>query len=147
MSKNVIWVGPADGGNDKPLLIEGQALEDIQPGYLVEETATGIQVNTADATDFGGELLVANKNSLQSRDILEAWASGENVTVVKPRSGEFLNVYVAAPNNITTRGTALTRVGGLLRPALTDGTEKILCYADEIINVTPGQTLVRVRIV
>ena len=36
--KRKIWVGPADGANCKPLIVEGLAVDAITPGSLVTIT-------------------------------------------------------------------------------------------------------------
>ena len=71
---------------------------------------------------------------------------------IKLRSGEFANVLVADGNNILASGVPLSLNGaGLLKIAVTPATvgvtsEQVLCYSDEIINVSGADALVRVRV-
>lgn len=147
LGKRVIFVGPADGSDHKPLNVEGVALSAATlPGTVVQQTATGIQDNAIAATVFGQQLIVADKDQQRTKSVDDTWTQNENMVAIAPRSGEFVNVLVASGNNITTRGTALSRNGaGLLKIAVTDGTEEIVGYADEIVNVT-ADALVRVRV-
>lgn len=146
LGKRVIYVGPADGSNHKPLNVEGIALDAVVPGTLVALSSTGLSTSAAAAIAFSQQMMVADKDQMKSKSVDDAWTINESMVAIAPRSGEFLNVMVAAGNNITSRGIPLSRNGaGLLKIALTDGTEQILCYSDEIINVTAG-ALVCVRI-
>lgn len=147
--KNLIWVGPGDYKDQKPLLEEGLATEaDIQPGHVVEYAAAnaGYSKATSAATVFGILFLIANKNELQAKEITDLWTLDETMTVVKPRSGEYINVLVETGQALD-KGTALTRsaTAGLLTIAATDGTEQVLCYSDEVVTTTATQ-LVRVYV-
>ena len=149
IGKRTIYVGPADDSNHKPLNIEGENISggSILPGTVLIQTATGLGNNQFAATVFGQELIVADKNQQQSKSVDDPWNDNENMVGIKLRSGEFANVLVADGNNITTAGTPLALNGvGLLRIALTDGTEQVLCHSDEIINVSGANALVRVRV-
>jgi hypothetical protein len=152
IGKRTIYVGPADGANAKPLNIEGKAIAAIAPGTVVEEVAGGLQANANAATVFGQELLVADKDQMRSKTVDDAWTINENMVAIKARSGDILNVLVADGNNITSRGVPLSLDGsGLLKIAVTPATvgatsEQVLCYSDEIINVSGADALVRVRV-
>lgn len=148
ITKNTIYVGPAGENNSKPLKIEGVCLTaSLLPGTVVDQVATGLQANANAATVFAQELLVADKNELQTKLVSEAWTQNENMVAIKARSGDILNVLVADGNNITSKGTGLALNGsGLLAIAATDGTEQVMCYADEIVNVSGADALVRVRV-
>lgn len=147
--KQLIYVGPADGANHKPLTVEGVCLTaTLLPGTVVEEVAGGLQANANAATVFGQELLVANKDSMRQKAVSTAWVQNENMVAVKARSGEFLNVLVAPGQNITSRGVPLSLNGSGILVIATPATDQIMCYSDEIINTTGGPatgTLVRVR--
>lgn len=148
VGKRVIYVGPADGANRKPLNVEGVCLRaTLLPGTIVEQNATGLDVNTDPATVFGNQpFLVADKDQQRTRSVDDSWTQNENMVAIQPRSGEFMNVLTATGQAITRRGVGLTRNGaGLLAIAATDGTEEIVAYSDEIITTT-DTTLVRVRI-
>lgn len=144
IGKRVIFVGPAGAGNNsKPLNVEGKALAAIAAGTVVEKTATGIQALATAATVFGKELLVADKDQMRTRSVDDPWTINENMVAIKPRSGEFVNVLVAAGNDITSAGMALSSNGdGTLKIAATDGTEEILAHSEEVINVTGSAALV-----
>ncbi len=151
--KQTIYVGPADGANQKPLSVEGVNLTaSLKPGTVVEQVASGLQANTNAATVFGQELLVADKDQQRSKLVTDVWTQNENMVAIKARSGEMLNVLVADGNNITARGIPLSLNGaGLLKIATVPATvgatsEQVLCYSDEIINVSGADALVRVRV-
>lgn len=150
IGKRVIWVGPVDGSADKPLNVEGVALDAVAPGTIVEEVATGLQKNENAATVFGQELLVADKDQMRSKSVDDAWTINENMVAIKARSGEYLNVLVETGQALV-RGTPLALNGaGLLQIAVTPATvgatsEQVLAYSDETVTTTATQ-LVRVRV-
>jgi hypothetical protein len=143
--KRVIYVGPADDANHKPLNVEGVAAAAIAPGTVLKQTTTGLAASDIAATVFGQLFLVADKDQLRSRSVDDSWTADENMVAIQPRSGEFMNVLVATGQNLDP-GTALTRNGaGLLIIAATDGTVEIVAYSDEDVTTTATQ-LVRVRV-
>lgn len=145
IGKNLIWLGPADGANDNPHIIEGVALSAATlPGTVVEQVATGLQTNAAAATVAGQERLVADKNQWENRPITEAWTQNENMMAIMFRSGEVGNVLVAASNNITAKGVPLSLNGAGLLQIATVATDQVIAHSDEIVNVT-ANALVRVR--
>lgn len=146
-SKRLIWKGPADGSNAKPLNVEGLAVAATLPGSVVGQTAAGL-VTVTDATgDFAQQFLVADKNQQQSRSIDTVWPIDENMVAIAPRSGEFMNVLVITAQAIASDGVPLARSAtlGALKIAATDGTDEIVAYSDEIVTTTATQ-LVAVRI-
>lgn len=150
ITKRSIFVGPAEAGTCSPLQAEGICAEaGILPGMLVQQKAAnaGLEVNdTAAAASFGKAVLIANRNELMSRNVDEAWTLGDNMQALKPRSGEFYNVIVAAGNNITALDTPLTVNGaGKLAIAVTDGTVPVLFNSTEIVNAV-ADTLVTVYV-
>lgn len=151
VGKRVIYVGPADDADHKPLCEEGIATEaSMLPGSVLDYAAAsaGFELMDDAATVFGKPLLVADKDEMRSRSVDDAWTVNENMVAIRPRSGEFLNVLVITGQALV-RGTALTRsvaTPGALIIAATDGTEEILCHSDEVVTTTATQ-LVRVRIV
>lgn len=152
IGKRTIFVGPADGSNHKPLNVEGKAIAATLPGLIVEQVATGLQINAAAATLFGQELLVADKDQQRSKSVDDSWTINENMVAIAPRSGEFVNVIVVDGNDITSRGTPLSLNGaGKLKIAVTPAvvgatSEQVLAYSDEIVNTTGADALVRVRV-
>lgn len=149
ITKRVIFVGPADGSDHKPLHAEGVATEAAAPGAVLDYAATsgGFELMDDAATVFGKPLLVADKDQMRSKSVDDAWTVDENMVAIQPRSGEFLNVLVVTAQALLV-GIPLTRSAatpGALVIAATDGTEEILCYADEIVTTTATQ-LVRVKV-
>ena len=149
LGKRVIFVGPADDANHKPLNVEGVATAaGILPGSVLGFAAAdaGLEVNPAAATVFGQLFLVADKDQMRSRSVDDAWTINENMVAIQPRSGEFVNVLVVT-GQVILKGMALSRSAtpGALKIALTDGTEEIVGYADETITTTATQ-LVCVRV-
>jgi hypothetical protein len=141
--KRVIYAGPADGSNHKPLNVEGLAVSAVLPGTILKETAAGLDANDKAATVFGERLLVADKDQQRTKSVDDAWTVGESMVAIAPRSGEFMNVLVATAQALIV-GTALARNGaGLLVIAATGGTVEIAAYSDETIT-TSGTELVRV---
>lgn len=147
--KRLIWVGPADGANDKPLHVEGKAVAATLPGLIMERVAAGLQINAAAATVFGQELIIADKDQMRSKSVDTAWTINENMVAIHLRSGEFANALVITGQALV-RGTPLSLDGaGHLKIAVTPATvgatsEQVLCYADETVTTTATQ-LVRVR--
>lgn len=141
--KRVIFVGPADDANHKPLNVEGVAVAAVAPGTVLKQTTAGLDANNIAATVFGQRFLVADKDQMRSKSVDDAWTINENMVAIAPRSGEMVNALVATGQNLDV-GTALTRNGaGLLTIALTNGTNEIVAYSDEDVTTTATQ-LVRV---
>ncbi len=150
LGKRVIYVGPADGANHKPLNIEGVAVAAVLPGTVLKRLATGLDTNDIVATTFGEQLIVADKDQQRTKSVDTAWTINENMVAIAPRSGEFINVLVATGQTLI-KGDPLSRNGaGLLKLAVTPVTvgatsEEIVGFADEAI-VTSATTLVCVRV-
>lgn len=149
IGKRVIWVGPADGSNAKPLNIEGKAVAAVAPGTVLKRVAGGLDANNIAAIIFGEQLIIADKDQQRSKSVDDAWTITENMVAIVPRSGEFINVLVVTGQTLI-KGDPLSRNGaGLLKLAVTPATvgatsEEIAAYADEAI-ITTATTLVRVR--
>jgi len=148
--KRVIYAGPADGANHKPLNIEGIAVSAMLPGTFLKQTTSGLAVNDIAAIIFGEQFIIADKDQQRSKSVDDAWTINENMVAITPRSGEFVNALVATAQTLE-RGSPLARNGaGLLKLAVTPATvgatsEEIVGYADETITTT-ATTLVRVRV-
>ena len=149
-SKRVIFVGPADGSDVKPLTIEGKAVAAILPGTFLKRVAGGLDTNDIAAIIFGEQTIIADKDQQRSRAVTEAWTIAENMIGITPRSGEFVNALVA--DSVTLiKGDPVARNGaGLLKLAVTPATvgatsEEIVGFSDEALT-TSGTTLVRIRI-
>lgn len=144
-----IWVGPVDNSADKPLREEGIATEAASPGAVLDYAASsaGFELMDDAATVFGKPLMVADRDEARSGSVDDAWTINENMVAIKPRSGDILNV-LCVTGQALVRGTALTRSAvtpGALVIAATNGTEEILCYADEV-TTTAATQLVRVKV-
>jgi len=141
MAKNIIFTDA-----HAPFAQELVATEaGILPGSLVKTVATGYAKSDVAATVFGNKFLVADYAFLSAGDVSDAYAVGDNVVARELKQDKGANVLVAGSQNITVLNTPLSSNGdGTLKIAATDGTEQILAYADEVINVTTAQ-LVRVR--
>ena len=150
IGKRVIFAGPADGSNHKPLNIEGIAVSAMLPGTFLKQTTSGLAVNDIAAIIFGEQTIIADKNQQQSKSVDDAWTINESMVAIAPRSGEFVNALVVTGQNLD-RGTPLARNGaGLLKIAVTPATvgatsEEIVGYSDEDVTTTATQ-LVRVRV-
>lgn len=147
ISKRMIWVGPADGANQKPLNVEGVATEATPPGSVVDFAAASAGLELADdaATVFGKILMVADKDQQRSKSVDDAWTINENMVAIQPRSGELFNVLVIT-GQACLQGLPMGRSAtpGALQLSATDGTDEIECYADEAVTTTATQ-LVRCR--
>lgn len=147
--KNKIFAGAANVL--QPQCGEGIVITSltVRPGALVEQLATGVRESDNADTDFGqGPFVALEKGvSFGSSDVDTVWAAGERAIYAIGRTGEFYNVRVAASQNITAPNTPLASNGdGTLKIAAIDGTDNILFYADEVVNVTTAGTLVRARV-
>jgi len=150
LGKRVIYAGPADGANHKPLNIEGKAIAAIAPGTFLKRTTAGLDVNDIAAIIFGEQTIIADKDQQRSKSVDDAWTINENMVAITPRSGEFVNALVVTGQNLD-EGTSMARNGaGLLKIAVTPATvgatsEEIVGYSDEDVTTTATQ-LVRIRI-
>lgn len=148
--KRVIYVGPADGSDSKPLTMEGIAVAATAPGTVLKQTASGFEASDIAATQFGEQLIIADKDQQRSVSIDTSWTINENMAAIAPRSGEFMNILVATGQTLI-RGDALSRNGaGLLKKAVTPATvdvtsEEVVAFAEEAVT-TSGTTLVTCRI-
>lgn len=144
-TKTLVWRGNASGAQMQPNLFEGIALDAMLPGVLVQPVATGISTTAVIATVFNSKPIFSNRDVMRQKNMDAAWVINESMQAVEFRSGEFGCVRVAATQNITARRVGLSSNGdGTLKIALTDGTEQILCYSDEIINTGGAAALVNV---
>jgi len=147
MAKNTIYLGPADSANCHALRVEGLAVDAVLPGSLVKQITGGLTTSDKAATAFDSQVIVAEEyGSHVAQGVDDAYTIGDVCLGANLRSGEFANVRVATGNNIAVKGTALSSNGdGQFKIALTNGTEQILMYADEVVNVTADNTLVKAR--
>jgi len=145
IGKRVIYRGPADYGDNKPLTVEGVAVAAVLPGTILKQTASGLDANDVASTVFGQQFIIADKDQMRSKSVDDAWTISENMVALRARPGENYNALVATAQTLI-KGDALSRNGaGLLKKAVTDGTEEIVGYADEAIT-TSGTTLVSITV-
>lgn len=143
--KTLVWRGSADAASKKPNIIEGLCVAAMLPGTLLTPVAAGLQTSVIAATVFSSKPIFANRDVMRQKNMDALWVVDESMQGVEFRSGEFGTVRVAAAQNIATRRVPLSSNGdGTLKIAVTDGTEEILCYSDEIINTAGAVALVNV---
>jgi hypothetical protein len=147
MAKRKIYLGPIDSGLNGPLTVEGLVVDAFTAGELLVQTSSGLATSTIAATVFNSECLVASEISESEEGLITTpYTVGDTAAAIAVRSGEFVNAVVAASQNITSKGTALSSNGdGTLKIAVTDGTEQVLFYSDEIVNTGGSVALVTVR--
>lgn len=141
MAYNVIWVGPADGANRKPLTVEGTpAAANILPGMLVTVEA-GVMAQSANDGTTESRLIIAREVGEQfGLTITDPLPANNNGIAVAPRSGEFFNVTLAAAQTIVV-GDALTSAGGgLFKKA--EAADAIYCYAQSASAGAAANTLI-----
>lgn len=144
MAKRKIWVGPADGANAKPLIVEGLIVDDFAAGELLVQSATGLATSANAGTVLGQEAIVAQEIGAGIGGDIDTLATvGDTGFGIAVRSGEFANIRMAVAN-ITSKGVALTSNGNGQFKIAGAADDKIF-YSDEIINVTGAGTLVRAR--
>ena len=147
--KRVIYVGPADNANHKPLNIEGIAVSGMLPGTFLKQTTSGLAVNDIAAIIFGEQFIIADKDQQRSKSVDDAWTINESMVAIAPRSGEFFHALVVTGQTLI-KGSPMARNGaGLLKLAVTPATvgatsEEIACFSDEAIT-TSGTELVLMR--
>ncbi|MBV1929890.1 MAG: hypothetical protein KUG81_10325 [Gammaproteobacteria bacterium] len=146
IGKRLIFIGPADGSNHKPLNVEGLAVAATAPGSIVGESAAGLTKVTDATGDFTVQFLVADKDQQRSKSVDDDWTISENMVAIAPRSGEFVNCLVITAQAVVV-GVPLARsaTAGALKLAATDGTDEIVGYGAETVTTTATQ-LVSVRV-
>ena len=147
LGKRVIFAGPADGANHKPLNVEGLAVAATPPGSSLILTGAGFTLATDANGDFRSPFLVADKDQMRTKSVDDSWTIAENMVAIAPRSGEFLNVLViTAQACVVGLPVARSSTAGALKLAAVDGSDDIVGYCDETVTTTATQ-LVRVRVV
>jgi hypothetical protein len=142
MAKNTIFAGGISDV-DRALVEEAKSGVSILPGSFMLRTAglfTNVTVNGE-----GGAMYIADLNTMKQGGTEDAWVTGDSVKGFYPRAGEQYNVRSAVANYTAVDTPLTVNALGQVRPALTDGTEEVIAYVQEIINVTVAGTLVRVR--
>lgn len=148
VGKNVIFsatVGDTCPEQEQAVI---KAAEVVVPGatLLLDSNGEFIDHDSAgEAKDF----FVANLNAEAQESVSDAWAAGDTCTAFIPQAGQYFNMVVAASQNITAKGTALTSNGdGTLKIATITGAtpDVTIGFADEVVNTGGATALVRVRI-
>lgn len=146
--KNVIYLAPV--GQTCPAQEESAIAtgETVLPGYAVIRDANGDFIAHNAAGD-GGDWFIADLDSIGQGAVSTALTVGDTAQAFVPVPGEYYNVVVAASQNITAVGTALSSNGdGTFKIATTTGAtpDVVLAYADEVVNTGGTAQLVRVRV-
>lgn len=148
VGKNVIFsaaVGKVCPSQEEAKIKAG---ETVKPGYLVTKDSNG-EFIAHDTAGVGGDWFVADLDSIGQGDATTALTVGDTVQSFIPVPGDFYNVVVAASQNITQKGLALTSNGDGTVKLATTGTatpDVTLFLADEVINTGGTAQLVRVRV-
>jgi hypothetical protein len=118
----------------------------VRPGALVEQSASGIAESARAATVFNRQILFADYDRLSAGSVDDVIPVGDQVIARKLPADCSANVLVAAGQNITAPGLALSSNGdGTLKLAAATSLEKIVAYSDEIINTGASAALVKVK--
>lgn len=146
-AKNVIYVATAGDTcpEQEQAKIEGSST--ITPGALVR-LSNGLFIDH-DAAGEARDFFIANLNAEAQEGVNDDWTPGDTLTAFIPQPGQYFNMVVAAGQNITAKGTALTSNGdGTLKIATITGAtpDVTVAVADEVVNTGGATALVRVRI-
>lgn len=129
-----------------PYAFEGAATGVVRPGSLVEQSANGIDESARASTVFNRQALFADYDNLSAGNVDTPFAVGDVVIARKLPADCSANVLVAAGQNITSTGLALSSNGdGTLKIAASTNADKIVAYSDEIINTGGTAALVKVK--
>ena len=144
MAKRKIWVGPADGANAKPLIVEGLIVDDFAAGELLVQSSSGLATSANAGTVLGQDAIIAQEIGAGIGGDIDTLATvGDTGFAIAVRSGEFVNIRMSIAN-ITSKGVNLTSNGnGQFK--LAGAADDNIFKSDEIINVTSAGTLVRAR--
>lgn len=148
VGKNVIFVAQVDKVLPAQEEAKIAAAQTILPGSAVTLNASGEFINH-DTAGVGGNWFVADLDSIGQGNATTALVVGDTAQAFIPVPGDFFNVVVAAAQNITAKGTALTSNGDGTFKIATTGTatpDVTLVHADEIVNTGGSAQLVRVRV-
>lgn len=141
MAKNTVFAGSVD---HQPTIVEARASTGtIKPGHLLNRVSGQFALTATNGES--GALYIADLNSMKQGGIDDAYTSGDTVKAFYPKAGELYHVRSAVANYTAVDTPLTVNAAGQVRVALTDGTEEIVAYVDEVINVTVADSLVRVR--
>jgi len=144
--KRVIFAGPETVSH---LNVDGYpslATEaGILPGMLLGTVATGFVKHATDGATDAPLVLVADMDVTDPAATVDtAYTSADTMFAFQLIPGMTANMLIAASQNLTKIGVPLTSNGdGYLRIGVA-GTDVIVAYSDEIVNVTSA-ALARVR--
>lgn len=141
MAKNTIFVGCIER---QPTVVESKtSVGTIKPGHLLNRSSGSFVLTATDGE--ANALYIADLNTMKQGGTEDLWASGDTVKAFYPAPGELYHVRSAIANYTAVDTPLTVNAAGQVRVALTNGTEEIVAYVDEVINVTVADTLVRVR--
>lgn len=127
---------------------EAEADAAITPGYLVEETGTGVAPHGTAAGDVTVTLF-AREHQETGMDIDDDIPAGSNAKYIRPSPGMRVRARIAAAETITAGDDLVSNGDGTLRAAAGDGTESAghVATAYEDIDTTDGNVgLAQVRV-
>lgn len=144
MAKNLVFVARAkDTLPPQTEALAGAA--GILPGMLLIKSSGALIPHNVDGQS--GMAYIANLNATVQDQIDDVYTNGETVNAFEPRPHDYFHMRIASGVNITAKDTPLTSNGdGYLRIALTDGTEEVVAYADEVADFSSAAGLLRVKI-
>lgn len=136
-------------------MVHSEALADtgsaIQPGMLVEETATGVQEHST--ADANAQKLFALTDLMVGGDIDNVYAVGQTVRYGAAHAGCEVYAWVAASAAAITKGAALSSAGdgtvkNVAASAATTQAQRdgIVCYALEAVDNSGGGSAVRIKV-
>lgn len=122
----------------------------IRPGSLVvQSTVSNNDAVTESALAdnvTNQRSMLADYNFLQAQTVDDSWAANSVCVFREVPKDCRANALIAANQNITQRGTPLSsNADGTLKIAAADGSDVILFFSDEIINVGATPALAHVR--
>lgn len=144
LGKRVIFVGPADDANHKPLNVEGVAIAATRPGTMMTQSSSGLAVSTSAAT-VTQQLLVADKDQQRSKSVDDNWTINDNMVAISPRSGEFFNGLVLSAKALAIGDPMTRNTAGLLIVNTATSSQQTMCFCDEVITATATNELARMR--
>ena len=125
---------------------EAVAVGIVSPGMLMEMDSAGkvLAHSVAGGNAEGDERLIAMGDSLQGKNVDQAYAVGDIVPFMIPKSGDVFAILLAAEENITAGDELTSKGDGLFKGGAT--TDNRMFEALETLDLTGGaNTLIRAR--
>lgn len=147
MAKNTIKVKKYSD-----VIEEMKAAAAITPGFLVEESATG--VCRAHSTASGNAIpMFALEDELQGKTIADAFAQNDMVQVWVPGRGDMVYAHLAVGQNVTVGTFLVSNGNGYLKAVADPGSfgdddsAKVIGVATEAVNASGAAARIIVRII